>query len=150
LRAWQPASPSDRRRRHRAGIRLLIGGEPASVNQPCCCSWRAFAKAGRRAVYFTGERPPRVRLRADRLRLAKVPLALASGAVCNILATLADGPRADLVVIDSIQTLWADALEPHRHVKPGARSRAIVRYAKAQGGAAAGRPRLGGQIAGPR
>src|SRR5215468_4997346 len=94
------------------GSALLIGGEPGIGKSTLLLQLAAaFAAAGRRTLYFTGEEAAaQVRLRADRLGLAKAPLALASETnVSNILATLADGPRADLVVIDSIQTLWADA-----------------------------------------
>ena len=53
-----------------------------------------------------------MRLRAERLGLSAAPMALASETnLANILATLAEGKRPDLVVVDSIQTLWADGLE---------------------------------------
>jgi DNA repair protein RadA/Sms len=73
----------------------------------------AFANAGRRAIYFSGEEAAaQVRLRAERLGLSQAPLALACETnLANILATLAEGKRPDLVVVDSIQTLWADGLE---------------------------------------
>ena len=112
------------------GSALLIGGEPGIGKSTLLLQLAAaFASAGRRAVYFTGEEAAaQVRLRAERLGLAKAPLALASETnVSNILATLADGPRADLVVIDSIQTLWADAPGGGaRHRQPGARRHAVA------------------------
>ena len=139
------------------GSALLIGGEPGIGKSTLLLQLAAaFAKAGRRAVYFTGEEAAaQVRLRADRLGLAKAPLALASETnVSNILATLADGPRADLVVIDSIQTLWADALEaaPGTVSQVRAATQSLVRYAKAQGSALllVGHVTKDGQIAGPK
>ena len=139
------------------GSALLIGGEPGIGKSTLLLQLAAaFAKAGRRAVYFTGEEAAaQVRLRADRLGLAKAPLALASETnVSNILATLADGPHADLVVIDSIQTLWADALEaaPGTVSQVRAATQSLVRYAKAQGSALllVGHVTKDGQIAGPK
>jgi DNA repair protein RadA/Sms len=139
------------------GSALLIGGEPGIGKSTLLLQLAAaFAQAGRRAIYFTGEEAAaQVRLRAERLGLANAPLALASETnVANILATLAEGPRADLVVIDSIQTLWADALEaaPGTVSQVRAATQSLVRYAKAQGNALllVGHVTKDGQIAGPK
>jgi DNA repair protein RadA/Sms len=139
------------------GSALLIGGEPGIGKSTLLLQLAAaFAQAGRHAIYFTGEEAAaQVRLRAERLGLAKAPLALASETnVANILATLAQGPHADLVVIDSIQTLWADALEaaPGTVSQVRAATQALVRYAKAQGSALllVGHVTKDGQIAGPK
>ena len=96
-----------------------------------------------------------MRLRAERLGLSAAPLALACETnVANILATLADGKPADLVVVDSIQTLWADALEaaPGTVSQVRAATQSLVRYAKAQGAALVlvGHVTKDGQIAGPK
>ena len=54
-------------------------------------------------------------MRAGRLGLAAAPVGLASETnLSNILATLSDGRPPDLVIINSIQTLWADTLEAAR------------------------------------
>jgi DNA repair protein RadA/Sms len=139
------------------GSALLIGGEPGIGKSTLLLQLAAaFARAGRRAIYFTGEEAvAQVRLRAERLGLAKAPLALASETnVANILATLAQGPRADLVVIDSIQTLWADALEaaPGTVSQVRAATQSLVRYAKTQASALllVGHVTKDGQIAGPK
>jgi DNA repair protein RadA/Sms len=139
------------------GSALLIGGEPGIGKSTLLLQLAAaFAQAGRRAIYFTGEEAAaQVRLRAERLGLANAPLALASETnVANILATLAEGQRADLVVIDSIQTLWADALEaaPGTVSQVRAATQSLVRYAKAQGSALllVGHVTKDGQIAGPK
>ena len=139
------------------GSALLIGGEPGIGKSTLLLQLAAaFAQAGRRAVYFTGEEAAaQVRLRAERLGLARAPLALASETnVANILATLADGKRADLIVVDSIQTLWADALEaaPGTVSQVRAATQSLVRYAKAQGSALllVGHVTKDGQIAGPK
>jgi DNA repair protein RadA/Sms len=96
-----------------------------------------------------------VRLRAERLGLSQAPLALACETnLANILATLSEGERPDLVVIDSIQTLWADALEaaPGTVSQVRAATQALVRFAKAQGSALVlvGHVTKDGQIAGPK
>src|SRR5215510_11685556 len=61
------------------GSALLIGGEPGIGKSTLLLQLgAAFANAGRRAIYFTGEEAAaQVRLRAERLGLAGAPVALA-------------------------------------------------------------------------
>ena len=139
------------------GSALLIGGEPGIGKSTLLLQLAAaLARAGRRAVYFSGEEAvAQVRLRAERLKLNDAPVALASETnLANILATLAEGPRADLVVIDSIQTLWAEALEaaPGTVSQVRATTQALIRHAKAAGCALllVGHVTKEGQIAGPK
>jgi DNA repair protein RadA/Sms len=139
------------------GSALLIGGEPGIGKSTLLLQVAAaFAAAGRRAVYFTGEEATaQVRLRAERLGLAQTPLELASEtSLSNILATLAEGKPADLVVIDSIQTLWADGLEaaPGTVSQVRAAAQALIRFAKIEGAALliVGHVTKDGQIAGPK
>jgi DNA repair protein RadA/Sms len=139
------------------GSALLIGGEPGIGKSTLLLQVAAaFAAAGRRAVYFTGEEATaQVRLRAERLGLAQTPLGLASEtSLSNILATLAEGKPADLVVIDSIQTLWADGLEaaPGTVSQVRAAAQALIRFAKTEGAALliVGHVTKDGQIAGPK
>ena len=139
------------------GSAILIGGEPGIGKSTLLLQVAAaFASAGRRAVYFTGEEAAaQVRLRAERLGLANAPLALASETnLSNILATLGDGKPAQLIVVDSIQTLWADALEaaPGTVSQVRAATQSLVRYAKAQGSALllVGHVTKDGNIAGPK
>ncbi len=139
------------------GSALLIGGEPGIGKSTLLLQLAAsLAQAGRRALYFSGEEAAaQVRLRAARLGLAGAPVDLASETnLSNILATLDDGRRADLVVIDSIQTLWADALEaaPGTVSQVRAATQSLIRYAKAKGSALllVGHVTKDGQIAGPK
>jgi DNA repair protein RadA/Sms len=139
------------------GSALLMGGEPGIGKSTLLLQVAAaFAAAGRRAVYFTGEEATaQVRLRAERLGLAHVPLELASEtSLSNVLATLGEGKPADLVVIDSIQTLWADGLEaaPGTVSQVRAAAQALIRFAKAEGSAllVVGHVTKDGQIAGPK
>jgi len=139
------------------GSALLIGGEPGIGKSTLLLQLTAqLALAGRRALYFTGEEAAaQVRLRAERLGLSSAPVALAcETSLANILATLADGKRPDLVVVDSIQTLWADALEaaPGSVSQVRAATQSLVRAAKTQGFALVlvGHVTKDGQIAGPK
>jgi DNA repair protein RadA/Sms len=139
------------------GSAVLIGGEPGIGKSTLLLQVAAaFAAAGRRAIYFTGEEATaQVRLRAERLGLADASLSLAcETSLSSILATLAEGPAADLVVVDSIQTLWAEGLEaaPGTVSQVRAATQSLVRFAKAHGTALVlvGHVTKDGQIAGPK
>ncbi len=139
------------------GSALLIGGEPGIGKSTLLLQLgAAFARAGRRVVYFSGEEAAaQVQLRAARMGLSDAPLALACETnLANILATLADGGRTDLVVVDSIQTLWADGLDaaPGTVSQVRAATQSLVRFAKAQACALVlvGHVTKDGQIAGPK
>ncbi len=139
------------------GSALLIGGEPGIGKSTLLLQLSAaFAKAGRRTLYFSGEEATaQVRLRAERLGLADAPVSLASETnLANILATLSDGKRADLIVIDSIQTLWADTIEaaPGTVSQVRAATQSLIRFAKQSGSALllVGHVTKDGQIAGPK
>ena len=139
------------------GSALLIGGEPGIGKSTLLLQLgAAFASAGRRAIYFSGEEAAaQVRLRAERLGLSQAPMALACETnLANILATLGEGKRPDLVVVNSIQTLWADGLEaaPGTVSQVRAATQSLIRYAKAQGAALVlvGHVTKDGQIAGPK
>ena len=139
------------------GSALLIGGEPGIGKSTLLLQLSAaIANASGKAVYFSGEEAAaQVRLRAERLGLsgAKVGFAAETN-LANILATLADGDPPDLVVIDSIQTLWADALDsaPGTVSQVRAATQALIRYAKLSGAAMllVGHVTKDGQIAGPK
>jgi DNA repair protein RadA/Sms len=139
------------------GSALLIGGEPGIGKSTLLLQLTAaFAMAGRRAIYFSGEEATaQVRLRAERLGLSAAPVALASETnLANILATLSEGPRPDLIVIDSIQTLWAEALDaaPGTVSQVRAATQSLIRHAKQTGAALllVGHVTKDGQIAGPK
>lgn len=139
------------------GSALLIGGEPGIGKSTLLLQLAAsLARRGHRALYFSGEEATaQVRLRAERLALRDAPVALASETnLANILATLADGPGSDLVVIDSIQTLWSDALDaaPGTVSQVRAATQSLIRFAKLQGAALllVGHVTKDGQIAGPK
>jgi DNA repair protein RadA/Sms len=139
------------------GSALLIAGEPGIGKSTLLLQLAArFAAAGRRTLYFSGEEATQqVRLRAERLGLAQAPLALAAETnLSNIIATLSAAPRPQLAVVDSVQTLWAEALEaaPGTVSQVRAATQALVRCAKADGFALVliGHITKEGQIAGPK
>ncbi len=139
------------------GSATLIGGEPGIGKSTLLLQLAAaVANAGRRAIYFSGEEAAaQVRLRAERLGLAHAPVALAAETnLANILETISSERRADLIVVDSIQTLWTDALEaaPGTVAQVRAATQSLIRYAKSHGGALllVGHVTKDGQIAGPK
>ena len=139
------------------GSAILIGGEPGIGKSTLLLQLTAhLARVGRKAVYFSGEEAiAQVRLRAERLGLADAPVGLASETnLSNILATLSEDRPPDLVVIDSIQTLWSDALDaaPGTVSQVRAAAQSLIRYAKMAGSALllVGHVTKDGQIAGPK
>jgi DNA repair protein RadA/Sms len=139
------------------GSAVLIGGDPGVGKSTLVLqALAAFARAGGRAVYISGEEAmAQVRLRASRMDLAGDPVAL--GAATNIediLATLETSGPPGILAIDSIQTIWTGALDaaPGTIAQVRTGSYDLVRYAKASGAGLIliGHVTKDGQIAGPR
>jgi DNA repair protein RadA/Sms len=139
------------------GSVLLVGGDPGIGKSTLLIqATAALANAGHRAVYISGEEAvAQVRLRADRLGLsaAKVELA-AETSIEDILATLSQGKTPRLIVIDSIQTMWTDAVDsaPGTVTQVRGSAQTLIRFAKKTGAAIilVGHVTKDGQIAGPR
>ncbi len=139
------------------GSVILLGGEPGIGKSTLLIQTAAaLARRGQRAVYISGEEAvAQVRLRAQRLGLADAPVELASEtSVEDILATLSSGARPGLVIIDSIQTMWTEAVEsaPGTVTQVRGSAQALIRYAKVSGATVilVGHVTKDGQIAGPR
>ena len=139
------------------GSVLLLGGEPGIGKSTLLIQVAAtLATAGHSTVYISGEEAiAQVRLRADRLGLAKAAVGLAAEtSVEDIIATLAEKKPPRLLVIDSIQTMWTDAVEaaPGTVTQVRGSAQALIRFAKASGAAIilVGHVTKDGQIAGPR
>ncbi len=149
--------PGDRRRDR---ARLGDAGRRrsrASASRPCCCrSAPTSPSKGRNVIYVSGEESAeQVRLRAVRLGLGKAPVRLAAAtSVRDILTTLGDNGGADLLVIDSIQTMHSDLIEgaPGTVSQVRASAQELVRFAKERGTAVVlvGHVTKDGTIAGPR
>jgi DNA repair protein RadA/Sms len=139
------------------GSVLLVGGDPGIGKSTLLIqAAAALAKTGHRVVYISGEEAvAQVRLRAERLALsdARVELA-AETSVEDIVATLGEGKAPRLVVIDSIQTMWTDAVDsaPGTVTQVRGAAQALIRFAKRSGTAVflVGHVTKDGQIAGPR
>lgn len=139
------------------GSAVLVGGDPGIGKSTLLLqSAAALAKNGRRVVYISGEEAvAQVQLRAKRLGLAEADVLLASEtSVETILATLENGAAPDLVIIDSIQTLWTDRVDsaPGTVTQVRTSAQALTRFAKKSGAAVVlvGHVTKDGQIAGPR
>lgn len=139
------------------GSALLVGGDPGIGKSTLLLqSAAALAGQGKRVIYVSGEEAvAQVRLRAQRLGLGDADVLLAAETnVEIILATLENGPPPDLVIIDSIQTLWTDRVDsaPGTVTQVRTSAQALTRFAKKSGAAVVlvGHVTKDGQIAGPR
>jgi DNA repair protein RadA/Sms len=138
------------------GSAILLSGDPGVGKSTLLLEVCARAAlGGARVAYISGEEAiEQIRARAKRMELAHAPVELASAtALKDILATL-KRERFDIVIIDSIQTLWSDAHEsgPGSIVQVRACAGELVRLAKAQGVSVVlvGHVTKDGQVAGPR
>lgn len=139
------------------GSAVLMGGDPGIGKSTLLLQAAAqIALGGGSAVYISGEEAAgQVRMRADRLGLAKAPIALASAtSVRDILTTLSGMAPPALLVIDSIQTMHSDQIEGAPGTVSQVRASAfeLIRYAKENGVALVlvGHVTKDGSIAGPR
>lgn len=138
------------------GSAILLSGDPGVGKSTLLLDVCAKAAlAGRRVAYISGEEAiEQIRSRARRMGLAHAPVELASAtALREILSTL-KREKFDIVVIDSIQTLWSDVHEagPGSVTQVRACASEMVRLAKAGGPAVVlvGHVTKDGQVAGPR
>jgi DNA repair protein RadA/Sms len=143
------------------GSALLVGGDPGIGKSTVLLQVLAALAQGRggatlRCAYISGEESlDQVRLRAARLKVADAPVELAAAtSIRDIVAALdhADGP--DIVVIDSIQTMYLDTLDsaPGTVSQVRASAQELIRLAKARGFCVVlvGHVTKEGVIAGPR
>jgi DNA repair protein RadA/Sms len=135
---------------------ILLGGDPGIGKSTLLLqAAAAFARRGLSTLYISGEEAAaQVRMRAQRLGLGDAPVRLAAETnLRDILATL-EAERPGLVIIDSIQTMWADTVEaaPGSVAQVRAGAQDLVSFAKRRGAAVVlvGHVTKEGQIAGPR
>jgi DNA repair protein RadA/Sms len=116
----------------------------------------AAATTGKRVLYISGEEAiEQLRLRARRLGLAAPALGLAAAInLRDIAASLEAEPDTELVVIDSIQTMWLDSIDSAPGTVSQVRACAfeLIRLAKTRGFPLilVGHVTKDGAIAGPR
>ncbi|MBF0326956.1 DNA repair protein RadA [Magnetospirillum moscoviense] len=138
------------------GSALLVGGDPGIGKSTLLTQAAALLGATHPVAYISGEEAvDQVRLRAGRLGLAKANVALASATnLRDIVASLdqSDAPR--VVVIDSIQTMYADNVDSAPGTVTQVRTCAheLIRLAKRRGFVLflVGHVTKEGTIAGPR
>ncbi|MGB2357568.1 MAG: DNA repair protein RadA, partial [Paracoccaceae bacterium] len=135
---------------------LLVGGDPGIGKSTLLLQAAAkFAQAGLKTIYISGEEASeQVRMRAARLGLSDTSVQLgAETNLRNILTTLEE-EKPQLVIIDSIQTMWADTVEsaPGSVSQVRAAAHELTRFAKRRGLSMVlvGHVTKDGQIAGPR
>lgn len=138
------------------GSALLVGGDPGIGKSTLLLqAVGRLAALGVKTAYISGEESVgQVRRRAKRLGLAENPVSLAAE---TSLGPILDGlmeARPDVVIIDSIQTLWTDQLgaAPGTVAQVRACAQELTRFAKKRGACVilVGHVTKDGQIAGPR
>lgn len=138
------------------GSALLIGGDPGIGKSTLLLQAVAAMAMRVLCAYISGEEAlDQLRLRAARLDLAKCPVQLATAtSVRDIVASLDRTDAPQVVVIDSIQTLYLDTLEsaPGTVAQVRAATQELIRLAKQRGFILlmVGHVTKEGMIAGPR
>src|SRR6516164_1562410 len=150
------------------GSAILVGGDPgigkstlllqaaAAIAPPVKEGSGELKARAASAAYITGEEAiDQVRLRAERLGVVASPMLLAAASnVRDIIASLDRGDAPDLVVVDSIQTMYLDTLDsaPGTVSQVRAAAQELIRLAKRRGFVLVlvGHVTKEGVIAGPR
>ena len=145
------------------GSVILVGGDPGIGKSTLLLQAVSKLSGGvnkvgspTKCVYISGEESvDQVRLRAGRLGLASSPVDLASSInVRDIVATLDTPDTPDIVVIDSIQTMYIDTLDsaPGTVGQVRAAGHELIRLAKRKGFVLflVGHVTKEGTLAGPR
>jgi len=139
------------------GSAILIGGDPGIGKSTLLLqAVGQLAKNGVECVYFSGEESAaQIQMRAVRLDLVGVPLKVATEtSVRDILTTLDSEKPPSVVVIDSIQTMYADSVDsaPGTVAQVRTAGHELISYAKRKGVVVilVGHVTKDGQIAGPR
>ena len=138
------------------GSAMLVAGDPGVGKSTLLLQVVGAAAArGASCAYISGEEAvEQIRARAQRLGLAGAPVKLAAETALRDIIDGLKRDRFDLVVVDSVQTLWSDAHEagPGSVTQVRACAGELVRLAKARGVAVllVGHVTKDGQIAGPR
>jgi DNA repair protein RadA/Sms len=138
------------------GSMILIGGEPGIGKSTLLLQAAArLETAGRTVLYASGEESPdQLRLRADRLDEDAGAVHVLGETRLEAIVGAAAAIAADVVVIDSIQTVYTETLEsaPGNVGQVRECSGQLMRFAKESGTAVVvvGHVTKGGGIAGPK
>lgn len=95
------------------GALMLVGGDPGIGKSTLLLqAMGTLVQQGRRGLYVTAEESPRqVKMRAERLGLADVPLHLLAETDLEAVESVRASLKPDVMVIDSIQTIGTSTLE---------------------------------------
>ncbi len=135
---------------------ILVGGDPGIGKSTLLLQAAArFAQNGVKTLYVTGEEASaQVRMRAQRLGLNDAPVQLAAATALRDILTTMETEKPQLVIIDSIQTMWADTVDsaPGSVSQVRAAAHELTSFAKRKGVSVVlvGHVTKEGQIAGPR
>tara|TARA_E500000305_G_scaffold81728_1_gene67562 strand:- start:450 stop:1856 length:1407 start_codon:yes stop_codon:yes gene_type:complete len=138
------------------GSVVLIGGDPGIGKSTLLLQVTAKLSENSRCAYVSGEEAlDQVRMRAQRLGVAEAPVQLAAATSVRDIVTTMDGEDApDVLVIDSIQTMFVDAIDsaPGTVSQVRASAQELIRVAKRRGIVLllVGHVTKEGTIAGPR
>jgi len=140
-----------------AGSSVLLAGDPGIGKSTLLLQAAgALAASGLTCAYISGEEGiEQIRLRATRLGMADAPVNLAAAtSVRDILTSLERAKPPDIVVVDSIQTMYLDTLDSAPGTVSQVRGAAqeLIRHTKRSGSVLllVGHVTKEGQIAGPR
>ena len=90
---------------------ILLGGDPGIGKSTLLLQAMAAIGAARKALYVTGEESvEQVALRAQRLALVNAPVSLLAEVALEAIVASIDAEAPEVVVIDSIQTMYTEAL----------------------------------------
>ena len=135
---------------------VLVGGDPGIGKSTLLLQAAAsMAKTGVKCVYISGEEAvSQIQGRARRLGVTNAPVQLAAETDLRSILKALKASSPELIVIDSVQTLWSDSLEaaPGSVAQVRACAQELTRFAKKTGAAVilVGHVTKDGQIAGPR
>ena len=127
----------------------LIGGDPGIGKSTLLLQVAAVLAQAFSVVYISGEEAvDQLRLRGDRLGLRAAPVQLAAATSVDDIASTLEGPGApEIVVVDSIQTLFVSELDsaPGTVAQVRASAQALIRLANGGDCPPARRPRHQGR-----
>ncbi|MGE3769914.1 MAG: DNA repair protein RadA [Bdellovibrionales bacterium] len=116
------------------GSVLLIGGDPGIGKSTLLLQVVAKVASKVKCAYVSGEEAlDQVRLRAERLGLTQAPVELAASTdIRSIVASMEGSDAPNLIVIDSIQTMYVDVLDsaPGTVAQVRAAAHELIRAAK--------------------
>lgn len=140
-----------------AGSAVLLGGDPGIGKSTLLLQMAGqMAAQGRKIVYISGEESVgQIQLRAGRLGIREKGISLAAAnSVRDILSSLEAAEMPDVIIIDSIQTMFVDTLDsaPGTVAQVRTCAQELIRFAKQREAALilVGHVTKDGQIAGPR